>query len=135
MPYVPVPKDLTSVKSKVAFNLTKRQLICFSLAAVAGVGVYFLTRNVLGTSGACMLLIVAALPFFLFAMYEKNGQPLEKVLKQYINARFIRPKVRPYRTENIYSAMMKQSILDKEVEKIAGRKDKIKKAKTKNSGR
>ena len=31
--------------------------------------------------------------------------------------------------------MMKQSILDKEVEKIAGRKDKIKKAKTKNSGR
>ena len=95
MPYVPVPKDLTTVKSKVAFNLTKRQLICFSLAAVAGVGVYFLTKNILGISGACMLLIVAALPFFLFAMYEKNGQPLEKVLKQYINARFIRPKVRP----------------------------------------
>ena len=82
-----------------------------------------------------MLLIIAALPFFLFAMYEKNGQPLEKILKQYINAKYIRPKVRPYRTENIYSAMMKQSILDKEVEKIAGRKDKIKKAKTKNSGR
>ena len=79
MPYVPVPKDLTTVKSKVAFNLTKRQLICFSLAAVAGVGVYFLTRGFLGNSGACMLLIVAALPFFLFAMYEKNGQPLEKV--------------------------------------------------------
>ena len=135
MPYVPVPKDLTTVKSKVAFNLTKRQLICFSIAAVAGVGVYFLTKNVIGTSGACMLLIIAALPFFLFAMYEKNGQPLEKILKQYINAKYIRPKVRPYRTENIYSAMMKQSILDKEVEKIAGRKDKIKKAKTKNSGR
>ena len=29
MPYVPVPKDLTKVKTKVAFNLTKRQLICF----------------------------------------------------------------------------------------------------------
>jgi len=81
-----------------------------------------------------MLLIVAALPFFLFAMYEKNGQPLEKILKQYITARFIRPKVRPYRTENIYSAMMKQSILDKEVERIAVRKDK-KETKTKNSGR
>ena len=27
MPYVPVPKDLTKVKTKVAFNLTKRQLI------------------------------------------------------------------------------------------------------------
>lgn len=31
IPYVPVPKDLTTVKTKVAFNLTKRQLICFGL--------------------------------------------------------------------------------------------------------
>lgn len=126
MPYVPVPKDLTAVKSKVAFNLTKRQLICFSLAALSGGGAYFLTRKILGTSGACMLLIVAALPFFLFAMYEKNGQPLEKVLKQYITAKFIKPQTRPYRTENIYSAIMKQSILDKEVERIAGNKEKTK---------
>ncbi|RHT37082.1 PrgI family protein, partial [Firmicutes bacterium AM29-6AC] len=28
MAYVPVPKDLTKVKTKVMFNLTKRQLIC-----------------------------------------------------------------------------------------------------------
>ena len=34
MAYVTVPKDLTKIKSKVMFNLTKRQLICFS-AAVA----------------------------------------------------------------------------------------------------
>ena len=39
MPYVPVPKDLTKVKTKVAFNLTKRQLICFSIAGVVGVPV------------------------------------------------------------------------------------------------
>ncbi len=26
MPFVPVPKDLTKVKNKVAFNLTPRQL-------------------------------------------------------------------------------------------------------------
>ena len=44
MPYVPVPKDLTKVKTKLAFNLTKRQLICFSLAALAGLPVYFLTK-------------------------------------------------------------------------------------------
>lgn len=65
-------------------------------------------------------------------MYEKNGQPLEKVLKQYINARFIRSKVRPYRTDNLYSAIMKQNMLDKEVERIAGRKEK---EKTSHSGR
>ena len=39
MPYVPVPKDLTKVKTKLAFNLTKRQLICFSLAGLVGLAV------------------------------------------------------------------------------------------------
>ncbi|MBR2010587.1 MAG: PrgI family protein, partial [Clostridia bacterium] len=33
MAYVSVPKDLTKVKSKVLFNLTKRQLLCFGIAA------------------------------------------------------------------------------------------------------
>ena len=45
MPYVPVPKDLTKVKTKVAFNLTKRQLIFFSIAGAVGLPVYFLTRT------------------------------------------------------------------------------------------
>ena len=36
MAFVPVPKDLNRVKTKVMFNLTKRQLICFSVAAAVG---------------------------------------------------------------------------------------------------
>ena len=40
MPYVPVPKDLTKVKTKVAFNLTKRQLIFFSIAGAVGLPVF-----------------------------------------------------------------------------------------------
>ena len=31
MAYVPVPKDLTKVKSKFLFGLTKRQVICFGM--------------------------------------------------------------------------------------------------------
>jgi hypothetical protein len=31
--YISVPRDLSKVKSKIFFNLTKRQLICFSIAA------------------------------------------------------------------------------------------------------
>ncbi len=115
MPYVPVPKDLTTIKTKVAFNLTKRQLICFSGAAAAGAPTYFLTRGLLGNTGAVMALLVAALPFFFFAMYEKNGQPLEKILKNYYNTRFKKPKVRPYQTNNLYAALERQSKLDKEV--------------------
>ena len=37
MAYVSVPKDLTKVKNKVAFNLTKRQLICIAAGAAAGI--------------------------------------------------------------------------------------------------
>ena len=32
MPYVNVPNDLSKIKTKIAFNLTKRQLICFTEA-------------------------------------------------------------------------------------------------------
>jgi hypothetical protein len=100
MPYVQVPKDLTKVKSKIAFNLTKRQLICFSLAAVTAVPVYFLTKDALGMSISGLLLIAMAIPFFIAAMYEKNGQPFEKVLRNVLKSVFVRPQKRPYKTLN-----------------------------------
>ena len=80
MAYVPVPKDLTKVKTKVALNLTKRQLIFFSLAAVVGVPFYLLTRGVLGSSISAILMVTIMLPFFFMAMYEKDGLPFEKVM-------------------------------------------------------
>ncbi len=118
MPYVPVPKDLTTVKTKVAFNLTKRQLICFAGAAAVGIPTYLLTRGIFGGTGAVMALVAVALPFFFFAMYEKNGQPLEKILKNFYITRFKKPKVRPYRTDNLYAALERQVRLDKEVRLI-----------------
>ena len=78
MAYVPVPKDLTKIKTKVAFNLTKRQLVCFGGGALIGVPLFFLLKGPVGTSTAAMCMMVVMLPFFLFAMYEKHGQPLEK---------------------------------------------------------
>ena len=39
--YTSVPRDLTRVKEKLLFNLTKRQLVCFGLAAVIGLPSYF----------------------------------------------------------------------------------------------
>ena len=36
-------------------------------------------------------------------MYEKHGQPLETVIKNVIQTKFIRPKERPYQTENFYA--------------------------------
>lgn len=89
MAYVPVPKDLSKVKTKVALNLTKRQIICFSLAGVCGVPVYFLTKNSLGTDVAATLMVIAMLPFFFLAMYEKDGFPAEKDIVPYDTAEIL----------------------------------------------
>lgn len=69
MAYVNVPKDLTKVKNKVVLNLTKRQLICFGIAAAIGMPFYFLTRGVLGNSIAMTGMVFLMVPAFLFAMY------------------------------------------------------------------
>ena len=102
MAYVSVPKDLTKVKNKVAFNLTKRQIICFAAAAAVGLPFYFLTRNLIGNSNAVMGMVVLMVPAFLFAMYERDGMPLEKVLMNMITVKFRRPHLRLYETENLY---------------------------------
>ena len=118
MPFVPVPKDLTKVKTKVAFNLTKRQLITFGLGGLAGIPAYLFSRGSIGNEGAALLMIGLMLPFFAFGIYEKDGQPLEKALGNFISVSFIRPPARPYRTDNGYAALMRQADFDKEAEQI-----------------
>lgn len=122
MAYVQVPKDLTKVKSKVIFNLTKRQLLCFGSGALFGVPLFFLLREPVGSSAAAMSMILAMMPFFLFAMYEKNGQPLEKVIGNIISVTILRPKCRPYKTNNFYSVLERQEKLDREVYEIVYKK-------------
>ena len=118
MAYVPVPKDLTKVKSKVLFNLTKRQLICFGGGALIGVPLFFLFRCSLGASSAAILMVLSMLPLFVMGLYEKNGRPLEKVLGDVIQTVFLRPKRRPYQTNNLYAALMRQEQMEREVQKI-----------------
>ena len=118
MAYVPVPKDLSKIKTKVAFNLTKRQIICFAVALIVGLPLFFLLKDSAGTSAATLVMIVVMLPCFLMAMYEKHGQPLETVVKNIIQTKFVRPKERPYQTQNLYAVLEKQRKLEKEVSAI-----------------
>ena len=116
--YIPVPRDLTRVKTKVFFNLTKRQLVCFSAAALIGLPLFFWVKSFGNVSLASLTMILVMLPLFFFAMYEKDGQPLEIIAGHFIQSKFIRPKIRPYRTNNYYDALLRQYQLDKEVETI-----------------
>lgn len=129
MAYVPVPKDLSKVKTKVVLNLTKRQLLCFAAALVVGLPLFFLLKGSTGTSLAAFAMILVMLPCFLFAMYEKHGQPLETVIKNIVQTKFIRPKERPYQTNNFYAVLERQRNLEKEVAAIVKGKSKKRKGK------
>ena len=106
------------------FNLTKRQLICFSAAALIGVPSFFLLKSTGNVSLASLGMIVIMLPMFFLAMYEKDGQPLEVIAKHFIESKFIRPKIRPYKTNNYYVALMRQQQLEKEVNAIVFQEEK-----------
>ena len=131
---VSIPKDFTQVESKVFLNLTKRQIICFSPAVLIGVPLFFVTRGSIGNSAATFLMIVVMLPFFLAAFYKHNEEPLEKYLWHMIQTRYIRPKYRPYVTNNIYSALEKQYRYDKEVKALV-KQNTSNKTKNRRAGR
>lgn len=110
MAFVSVPKDLTKIKNKVVLNLTKRQIVCLVIAAAVGLPFYFLTRKYIGTSNAATGMVLLMLPAFLFAMYEKDGMPLEKVLLNIINVKLKRPAVRRYEIKNIYEIEERKNV-------------------------
>ena len=118
MAYVTIPKDLTKVKSKVLFGLTRRQLICFGAAVLVGVPLFFLLKDAVDSSTATLCMILVMLPFFLFAMYERHGQPLEVIIGQMVQTMFVRPKERPYQTHNFYTAVQQQINQEKEVRAV-----------------
>ena len=121
---VAVPKNLSGIKTKVAMNLTKRQLICFGGAAAVGIPFYLLTKGVLGTQASALIMVALMLPFFFLAMYEKDGFPAEKILYFMVRQKLLMPGIRPYKSENLYKQLEEREKLKKEVryleEKAAG---------------
>ena len=116
--YISVPRDLTRVKSKLIFHLTKRQLLCFGVGALIGVPVFFLLKRTGNVSFAALGMMVVMSPLFFLGMYERDGQPLEVVAKHFITAKFLRPRVRPFKTDNYYAALMRQARAEQEVQRI-----------------
>ena len=110
MAYVQIPKDLTNVKTKVAFNLTRRQLIGFGVAGIIGIPTYLKTRNILGNDLAVFLMIILTIPIFFVVFYEKDGLTCEKYLKYiYLHERY-QPKVRVSKERFIEMRKEEQSI-------------------------
>jgi hypothetical protein len=119
IPYVSIPKDLTKVKTKFILGLTKRQALCFGSAAAVGVPIFFLTRGFIGNSSAVLLMMGVMLPAFFIAIYERDGQPAEKIILNIIRMRLFFPTKRPYKTENFYHIIEKEALLDRQIKKAS----------------
>lgn len=121
--YVSIPKDLNNVKSKVIYGLTKRQCICFSLAACIGVPLFLTLQKIVSNDIATLVMMVVVLPLFLLAMYEKHGIPLERIILQRLKVMYIKPNIRTYRTHNYYAALIQKALfMEKEVSRNAKEK-------------
>lgn len=122
---VAVPKNLSGIKTKVAMNLTKRQLVCFGSAGAVGIPFYIFTKGVIGTQASALIMVALMLPYFFLAMYEKDGFPAEKILYFMLRQKILTPGIRPYKSENLYRQLEEKERMKKEVryleEKAAGR--------------
>ncbi len=94
MAYVPIPKDLNRVKTKIAFNLTRRQLIGFTLAAIVGFPTYLFVRKFLPNDVAIIFMIITTLPIFFITLFEKDGIRFERYFKYIYQNKFYQPKTR-----------------------------------------
>lgn len=105
MPYVNIPKDLSDVEGRLLLGLTKRQLIAAALIIFVFLPLYFVSRRFIGQLALVLLLLLSAPPFLWAVWKVKDGRKIEQVVLNYIRVRWILPQIRPYKTENIYSAM------------------------------
>lgn len=99
MAYVAIPKDLNRVKTKVAFNLTRRQLIGFSIAGFLGFPTYLGMRNFVPNDVAIVFLVIVTLPIFFITMYEKDTLTFEKYFKYVYLHKFYQPEKRVRKEE------------------------------------
>ena len=118
---VAVPKELSGIKTKIVFNLTKRQLVCFGSGGFLGSCLYMATNEVLGTELSTFAMMIVLFPFLFLAMYEKEGFPAEKWLYLMLRQKFFTQGIRPYQSETIYSLEEQEQEMKNFEQKIRGR--------------
>ena len=82
---------------------------------------FFLLKSFVNVSAAAIVMILVMVPSVLIGIYEKNGQSFEKVVRNMAEVLFVKPKQRPYMTNNYYALLERQDKLDKEVEAIVSK--------------
>lgn len=124
--YVKIPKDMDNIKDRFIWKFTKRQVVFLAIGFAIGFAVYWLTYKSLGTQTAIILFFCLACPFFLISAYEdKSTFTFDKIAANIIRHKIF-PKIRPYKTENIYRQITEAIEYKEEVEMLETGRKKVK---------
>lgn len=103
---IKIPKEIQSYHESVFFGLSTRRFFCSAAAVGMAVGLYFLTRGVLGKETASWLCLIGAAPFAAAGFFSYNGLTLEKFLWTVFKSEVLFSKRRVYRSENYYYQLL-----------------------------
>ena len=93
---VSIPKELKTIKSKLFFGLTKRQLIGFSIALAISLPVFFLLKS-FSVDIALYGLFFTACPAIFATIFTKDGMPAETWIKLYLEYKYLNPQKRYFK--------------------------------------
>lgn len=115
---VSIPKELKTIKSKLFFGLTKRQLIGFGIAIAIALPVFFML-NKYNTDLAMYGLFFTALPIIFGTMFTKDGMPTEVWVKIFLEFKYLNPQTRYFKVskKNGKLALERNMVDDKKIRK------------------
>ena len=125
---VDMVKDPTKVKSKFIGSFTKRQVVCYGLAALAGIPFYLVTKDVIGKETAALFMVAIMFPFIIASMYEKDGLPAERYFFSFFVWKFVRPVKRSYKKENRFEIQKHKEDMETEVRALEAKQQQCRKA-------
>ena len=131
---VDMVKDPTKVKSKFIGSFTKRQVVCYGLAALVGIPFYLVSKDVIGKETAALLMVAFMFPFIIASMYEKDGLPAERYFYRFFMWKFVRPVKRSYKKENRFELQKKRELMEMEVRELEQKQSEYRAARGNNIG-
>ena len=132
---VDMVKDPTKVKSKFIGSFTKRQVVCYGLAALIGIPFYLCTKEAIGKETAALLMVAFMFPFIIASMYEKDGLPAEKYFYRFFLWKFVRPMKRSYKKENRFEREEKRKQMIQEVRELEQKQSRYRAARRRTGSR
>lgn len=94
--YVDVPININNINKKLFMGLTARQIIGFIIVLVIFIPLYSSLKSI-SPDLAIAISFLVTVPIFLFVFYKKDNLKSEKLLKVYLEYKFIYNKTRKFK--------------------------------------